>query len=394
MKYFRTRASTPIKLLLTSRWTKGNFIALEATTPPLQTLWSLLESYYQIETKRDKFLLDQGIKDKKCRDLIGDIFSSYMLQAKNFYDYACNSDFRSAPLLYYYSFLNMAKAKIVIEKPLLAEKRFNHGMEAIQTSNKFDNQHILTKGNADLRKTPKSVHTFPVLYRLRFGKHITHESKFELKHLLSYCSDISHEMQSSVHLPSATNAVRIGIGIVDKGQPMPIRLAILGDANLMRHPRTYAKFKNKFSSIEADKEMVEKFNIPIGGLENWRFFESDESMAYKEDYREAINEAHEYLNKIIGNAYQADVYDVNNSCNFTGAINDDAVSMDELTAIYIAMYHYSSLVRYKPEQMRDILSSTTETGWLGKSFVEQAPQTFYIRMASWIIGDQFFVKQR
>jgi hypothetical protein len=397
MAFFRERESTGIKLLFTSRWTKGRFVGLEATTSPLQTLWSLLESYYQIDSKRDRLLLSKGIHDLEMRAMLGETFSAYMLQAKNFYDYACNSDFRSAPLLYYYSFLNMARAKIVIERPMFFGKEFTHGMKAEHSSNLFENQSIRIHGSLDLRRRinpMERIPTLPMLYRLRFGKNIPKGTVLELQNLLSYCSDINHEMQTTINIPAATNAVRIGVGFRDKGQPVPIRLAIHGDANLIRHPRTYAKFKRKFSSISMDKEMIDKFSIPIGALENWHFFESDEKITYNEDYRKVLNKAHLYLDDTIGNAYQTDVYDMNNSCNFTAGINDDRIAMDELMAIFITMFHYSSLVRYKPEQMRNVLSSTTETGWLGKSFVEQAPQTFYIRMAGWIIGEQFFVKQR
>ena len=74
-------------------------------------IWSQLELYYAVNDSRDDFLKRRGINDPKIRKQVGKSFTAYLTQGRNFFGYAKSSDYRSAPLLYYYSFMNLAKAK-------------------------------------------------------------------------------------------------------------------------------------------------------------------------------------------------------------------------------------------------------------------------------------------
>lgn len=53
---------------------------------------------------------------------------SLLQQAKNFYEVAEKSEFKSKPLLYYYSFLNFSKILIHLENSFPVTQNYNHGI--------------------------------------------------------------------------------------------------------------------------------------------------------------------------------------------------------------------------------------------------------------------------
>lgn len=62
-------------------------------------LWSILE-YYLIDDVAKSLFSRQKITDKKLLNKLLHDFQSYIHQARNFYDYARNSDYRSSSLLF------------------------------------------------------------------------------------------------------------------------------------------------------------------------------------------------------------------------------------------------------------------------------------------------------
>src|SRR3990172_6398381 len=56
-------------------------------------------------------------------------FRAFVRQGKAFYEAASHLQYRAAPLMYYYAFLNLAKAYITIREPGFVRGRVHHGLE-------------------------------------------------------------------------------------------------------------------------------------------------------------------------------------------------------------------------------------------------------------------------
>jgi hypothetical protein len=56
------------------------------------------------------------------------LFQSFIRQAKTFYGSALSLEPRSSPLNYYYAFLNLAKAYILVQQPQFTGRNSRHGL--------------------------------------------------------------------------------------------------------------------------------------------------------------------------------------------------------------------------------------------------------------------------
>lgn len=67
---------------------------------------------------------------------------SVLEQSQYFYEAAALAPIKSKPLLYYYSFLNISKAAIVLTNPslLTLNKEFNHGIDSCSINNNIQLQ--------------------------------------------------------------------------------------------------------------------------------------------------------------------------------------------------------------------------------------------------------------
>jgi hypothetical protein len=66
--------------------------------------------------------------------------------------------------------------------------------------------------------------------------------------------------------------------------------------------------------------------------------------------------------------------------------------MNELMSIYLIMFYMSSLVRYKPAFIENLLN--TKEAWLIDSFVKSCSVTFLRMIVSEIMNTDFVIKYR
>lgn len=95
---------------LFSRESNNNNIAVGNTKIIISDIWAFWD-----------FLIKKHDKDKE-------FLFALLQQAKNFYNVAETSEFKSKPLLYYYSFLNFSKILIHIEKGYSLNTQYTHGI--------------------------------------------------------------------------------------------------------------------------------------------------------------------------------------------------------------------------------------------------------------------------
>lgn len=117
---------------------------------------------------------------------------SLLEQAKHFYETAESSPTKSKPLLYYYSFLNLAKVMINIEKEYGSTIRYMHGI-------KEDNQNHFH--SSDIVINPKKTSVVNVsaeLLEVFDDDIITFDRRINVKNYLSQCVGI-HRAYSEIY---------------------------------------------------------------------------------------------------------------------------------------------------------------------------------------------------
>ena len=117
---------------------------------------------------------------------------SLLEQAKHFYETAETSPMKSRPLLYYYSFLNLAKVMINIEKEYGSSIRYMHGIKE-DNKNHFHNSDIIInpKKNSVINVSAELLEVFD-------GEIITADRTINVKSYLSQCVGI-HRAYSEIY---------------------------------------------------------------------------------------------------------------------------------------------------------------------------------------------------
>lgn len=377
----------PARLIIDARLT-----GLSTNRDKIVELWSLLEYYYAIDETRDNFLRAKGIKDKRQLKSVGTSFSSYITQARNFYTYAQNSDYRSAALLYYYSFLNLAKAKLVIEKPELVDKKFIHGIER-----KKDTGDILkqTCGTKTIHSR-NVVGTFNELYELRFNKQLKATNAVSINDLLGYCTGVQVEYQKVTGTVPKVAPVLYHIAIDAERKKSWVKLAVFDWGRLSKFKTTFKPFTDEFSKISISNISRQlSWEISPYSIMWYTFFESNTEFDFLGTETLDTFSCDDQLKKLFMSNYQPELYNRNGGFQLLAPLRQNLqMPGDELIAIYAIMFHLSEVVRYKPELFETVLSNETKSGWLIKNFIESCPSTFLQYMAGWITGEQYIIERR
>ncbi len=127
------------------------------------------------------------------------VTSSYIDQAKTYYLDARNSNWKSGGLLYYYSFLNLAKAFVVSQRAISGSKlkstSIYHGL-----TNEPQNPSNLSEFEFQIH--PKSHRNKKNIFAVFYEKLTDNPWPFnspltiKIKDIISYCDEISHEFDT------------------------------------------------------------------------------------------------------------------------------------------------------------------------------------------------------
>src|SRR5207248_8363920 len=89
---------------------------LLTTSPDIEhELWSTLEYYSEVEEVGIDLIRTKGLQPPHKE--IFNSFQAFVRQAKSYYSSAKTLHYRSSSLLYYYSFMNLAKAYLLLKDP-------------------------------------------------------------------------------------------------------------------------------------------------------------------------------------------------------------------------------------------------------------------------------------
>lgn len=389
------KASGTMPHILTDYTTEG----LSTSRTPEKEVWALLE-YYLIDDSAHELFISKGVTDKRIRNKVVSDFQSYITQASNFYEYAKNSDPRSSALLYYYSFMNLAKAKLLTSNPSLHEKKFIHGMKRVVETG---NLRRLTIRSERANRNDR-VSTFQELYKARFNANLPSTEYLKIVDLLGYVSDIASEYTKVTNNSPRFSNVKFLTSIDKSRKKSWAKIAIQSPLRILKYKRESKDFFSEFTQVKIGTLSRQySFELTPHASQWYQFYEGKTEHDFIGDDGIDIWSSFTLLKKIFRPFYQAEVYDSSNSFQLTEPLTIYSLStnrvkgrtrIDELLAIYLVMYHLSEIVRYEPYFIDKLLSQDTKEGWMLRSFIESAPYTFLLRMTSWITEKHYFIQRR
>lgn len=372
----------PIDGYVKGKLSKGNYQELYTSGNIDDEFWILLEYYSEVETVGLNFLKSKGIISYTQRKKVFKHFQAHVRQAKNYYYSAKSLPTKSSALLYYYCFLNLAKAAILTKNPNLAGKKRYHGIKFNFNENIELNKQVVTSQRSGV---------FPLLYEWYFGKPIG-EHSLNIKTLLNYCTEISYQCHMS---GIEEDKILSGFYAHCTNRTQKTGWSVIGLTNanlLLQYPKTYKFFIENFEKIELKQhDFFDIFGLTAFEYKFFTFFQSINPIPWPST---SITSALEVRGEIM-KAFDSGIYS-----NFTGKEVDfqialpyktrNQIFMDEAISIYLVMFYLSNLVRYNPQYLEKIFSK--KEAWLIDSFIRSCSITFIKKFISKILGTDYIIK--
>jgi hypothetical protein len=350
-------------------------------------IWALFEYYSEIDEVGKQFLLSKGVAKRKV-DSTYELFQSYIRQAKTYYYSAKSLHYRSASLLYYYCFLNLAKAGLLVHKPSTVGMKLQHGL-SFDVKKRFNNFEDVT-----IKTLDGSNSVFGLLYQAYFNETLPYKQLNAVK-LFGYVSDVAAEYEqcgygqprflSSVFTHVSNDADKTSWGIVGIRQGW----------EMAKYPKRFRDFNAEYQLIDLNKNLSKSlWDIDAMAHNKYRFYQKlqpDKWLSDQTPY--PPHEAVQDMVKALNGTFQTDVYAI--TPRFFIALPYAATNqklIDEVISIYTIMFYLGSLVRYKPDYLEKLLGK--KESWLISSFTRSAPQTFLRGMLPWVIGIDYRYERR
>ncbi len=366
-------------------------INVQTSRDKVEELWSMLRYDILIDGSVDDEWKSMGANKAK-RSLLKVELQSYIDQAENFYKYARLSDYRSAALLFYYSYLNLAKAAIVINKPNLSGKTFKHGINRKVKTGSLQSRSLNIQESSG-----NKVAVFNELYEIINGNNLPGNRSISIENILGYISDISVETQKlSNKFSRKIHDVNAHVLINnDTRKCWTVLVSEFGfyPANFKRtfKPFTdsFTRFKPGLLSLEFTYKMT---SMQAGQL---NFSHSNDEFDLQSNGGIPMFQFKRLLDQSFGKHYQPNLVNGNVSFSVTDPLRSNwQIPFNEPLAIYFLMFYLSEIVRYNPSEFEKAMSPKTKEGWLVRSFIESAPYTGLLHLASITAKKNYVITSR
>jgi hypothetical protein len=298
-------------------------------------------------------------------------------QAIAFFEAAQRTPHRASPLLYYYAFLNFAKAICFLHDPQFPTVRVTHGLvDPIQATS--------------LRRSVVGVPrdgVFSRFYNLVAHDNVAAGDKFRVSHLLGYITDARWEygMFKYGRLRSAGALLSYTRDATEQ--------EFRGTLAVQRTGKTDGELRKILSH---DFEPVILNPQSIYSVYNFRA-EQREGYEYwrtKQSFTSPLGVGAVPATEIAFTVYSSlrarlSLSPFDEECLFYVNCPIDLPAkrpMNELLAIYVVMFFLGSLVRYRPSALESML--TKEDGWMIESVMRGTPLTF-LRHARNLIDTEY-----
>ncbi len=306
---------------------------------------------------------------------------SCITQAEEYFGLALNASPRTAPLLHYYSMLNLTKALVYLEAPekLETKRHFLHGLT--------DPHRIKHPGRFSLDEESVLVvdGVFRSLYYVLTRSEIARRTELPIMQLLRYSVYVNSEIED---LGRVCRLVGADISIVTDTDARRVGLAAeISRADLRRHCGNRANFEREAPSFRGLFRPVRSDNV------NTLRYESD-SIPYTNaaTHRNAIRELRRRTRDLRLYRQMGNSDDGPSAEHIIPLTLEGRTPLPEPCVLFAITFYLSSLVRYQPHIYDYLLG--TEEAWLLESFVRQCPIVFcYVMLNHLWRNDNLFHRQ-
>lgn len=361
---------------------------LASTCSAKEECFSILSSFSEVDDNGIKLIKSKGHRDAKKVYLE---FQAYIRQAKSFYDSAEELHYRSSSLLYYYSFLNLAKALVCLKKPSLlrsssSKKKIYHGLTTDKISPIFNEQTISVKKEG----------IFPLLYEQVTEENLPKKVNLNIVRLIGYCTDIGYENQISELSDANWNSTLRAYSrqALDANSTKSWGIIALPYFAI---PKGNRKFFKKFNEVFEEVEMppalgLDLFNYTQVPFDFYNFYETKKQYpVIMGKYFPPNLKAEMY--EALENLYLSSPYRENHDFFISTPLRPNLqIPFNEILAIYSIMFFLGDLVRYKPKYIESLLAS--KEAWILERFVNSCPITFLKHMTNLILEKDYVFYSR
>ena len=355
-----------------------------STRTKADEIWQFLKSYSVVKSRGNELMTAYLVPNDKKRVTI-ERFSSFITQAENYWRGTDKLSFKSSPLLYYYSFLNLVKAYLVLVDPDLPD-RIKHGLSWQGTSKS------LTKLKLSVGQTDNNV--FARYHKKVFSGNGLPIS-VNLIELFSYLPANSLEFEESKLGDTKVHPVKCRMMVNKRASKYWAAFAIPKGSFLKHHYRSFPLLKTKFEfcDIPENTSALEKiktaFNVPAAEWASYDFFQSN-------DVNQKPMISGGFLIQIIVSEFN-DLFGYYKAhINRTGSLYSQYSSflslpysprskliLNEEVSAYAVMFFMSELVRYRPDFLDNLFGDRLL--WLFESYVNSYPVIFLNYISSRIM---------
>lgn len=288
---------------------------------------------------------------------------SCVTQAEEYFWLALKASPRAAPLLHYYSMLNLTKALVYLEAPrrLERDRDLLHGLTDPKRVKKasatfaLDRERLIVKGGV-----------FRSLYYVLTGEEIARQTSLNIMELLRYCTWVTNEVES---IGIMCRLIDAGLSIAEDTGARRVWLTAEIDRDyLRRHCGSIETFESEapsftqvFGRVRADHPGQLKYEsnpIPYatGRAQSAAISDLRRNARPLRLYRHIRND------------------DSETAAHMIPLDSDGGRPLPEPCVLLAIAFYLGSLVRYQPHVYDYLLG--TEEAWLLEAFVRQCPLAF------------------
>ncbi|MCK8523879.1 YaaC family protein [Aquimarina sp. D1M17] len=278
---------------------------------------------------------------------------SLLEQAKNFYNAAENAPLNTKPLLFYYSFLNLAKIVLNLEYNYGQHINYLHGISE-------RNNNTFHKSGVTLQPIETSkIKVASELYRLFNGVTIETNTTINLKNLLSHCVGI-HRAYSEIYRKNEAFCKLSKTEYFKNGKEIGIKAKIQCDG---RDISSLKKLGYNIEKIDGIPYLIETL-------------QTDRYSPAREDYYML---SQQILNKGIW-------YYVGDSGYNMYVSKQKQHRYPTEMIIYCTIFYLGSITRYRPNLFKEIFNDMEQ--WLMSEFLTTQPKQFLYLTTAKMLGQK------
>lgn len=325
---------------------------------------------------------------------------SVLEQAQYFCEAASLAPIKSKPLLYYYSFLNIAKASIVLTNPtfLASNLEFNHGIDScsINSNAQLQDCFVTVKNLKSAGGVSQKISVAYELARL-FGDNIefkhpnpaNHDNgpwKIDIISLLKSCIGIHRTVSET--FKTKESFIRLESPVIEKEGRHLVYKGMINSTQNERTLLTTAGYN--IEEINQKWHLKEDYNMLTPNLSRLVFYLFSKQLSSKGlwtyttggEYRLYINSNH--LIKDANNIYKFLPLNAANP-------NVQQLTLSSAIVIYYLMFFFGSITRYHPYLFEKVLSE--KEIWLVSEFLKTQPLQFLLLLTSKILGKPLYTSR-